>query len=226
VYFNRHYGGRKTNVYCRQLATLYDKWQAYPSVLNFLEEIQNPLSLATVTLRCYNSVVEESIATDVGKRAFPQFGARAMDCKYCGTELPTESNPRRAFCNDAHKQAYWRQQHQQDQSEALLAEVEQLRTKVSDQAQEIEAQAEEIARLRTLLDIERRYLSDTTARTFKAWLRKQPSRPWRDRFLSDQLVPSRGSRAHYEAHMRRLHCSDEEITDFVRLWKLMLLERP
>ncbi len=115
-----------------------------------------------------------------------------VNCKYCDQELPAESNPRRAFCNDAHKQAYWRQQHQQDQGEALLAEVEQLRTKVSDQAQEIEAQAEEIARLRTLLDIERRYLSDTKPRTFRSWLRKQP----------------------------------DEHQDFVRLWKLMLLERP
>jgi len=148
-----------------------------------------------------------------------------MDCKYCGAELPAESNPRRAFCNDAHKQAYWRQQHQQDQSEALLAEVEQLRAKVSDQAQEIKAQAEEIARLRSLLDIEKRYLSDTKPRTFRSWLRKQPASSLREKLLADELIPARGTRAHYEAHVRRL-CTEDEHQDFLRLWKLMLLSQP
>ncbi len=148
-----------------------------------------------------------------------------MNCKYCDQELPAESNPRRAFCNDAHKQAYWRQQHQQDQSEALLAEVEQLRAKISDHAQEIQAQAEEIARLRNLLDIEKRYLSDTKPRTFRSWLRKQPASPLREKLLEDSLTPARGTRAHYEAHVRRLHCSEEEHQDFIRLWKLMLLSQ-
>src|SRR6266487_2670631 len=142
-----------------------------------------------------------------------------MRCKYCDQELPAESNPRRAFCNDAHKQAYWRQQHQQDQSEALLAEVEQLRAKVRDQAQ-----AEEVARLRSLLDIEKRYLSDTRPRTFRSWLRKQPASPLKEKLLADELIPARGTRSHYEAHVRRLHCSEEEHQDFVRLWKLMLLQ--
>ena len=147
-----------------------------------------------------------------------------MNCKYCDQELPAESNPRRAFCNDAHKQAYWRQQHQQDQGEALFAEVEQLRTKVSDQAQEIEAQAREIAQWRARLDIEKRYLEDTKPRTFRSWLRKQPASPLREKLLEDSLTPARGTRAHYEAHVRRL-CTEEEHQDFVRLWKLMLLSQ-
>ncbi len=148
-----------------------------------------------------------------------------MQCKYCGHELPAGSNPRREFCNDAHKQAYWRQQHQQDQAAALLAEVEQLRVQVRDQGQEIEEQARELSRLRARVDIEKRYLEDTAQRTFKPWLRKQPSSSLREKLLADELVPVRGTRSHYEAHVRRLHCSEEEHQDFVRLWKLMLLSQ-
>jgi len=103
--------------------------------------------------------------------------------------------------------------------------LEALRTQVTDQAHTIDEQTGEIAELRERIDIERHYLEDTTPRYFKSWLKKQPPSPWRDRFLSDQLVPMRGSRAQYEAYMRRLHCSEEEHEDFVRLWKLMLLER-
>src|SRR6266496_5461124 len=124
-----------------------------------------------------------------------------MNCKYCGADLPTKERShgghrQREYCNDAHRQANFRQQHQQDQNTALRVELEQLRAQVTDQAQEI-------ALLRSQLDTERRYLEDTTPRYFKSWLKKQPSSPWRDRFLSDQLVPMRGSRAQYEAYMRR-----------------------
>lgn len=71
-----------------------------------------------------------------------------MDRKYCGLELAAGSNPRREFCNDAHKQAYWRRQQKQDQDAALVAELEQLRAKVADQAQEIEEMASQITTLR------------------------------------------------------------------------------
>jgi hypothetical protein len=154
-----------------------------------------------------------------------------VNCKYCDHELPAGSNPRRAFCNDAHKQAYWRQQHQQDQTAALLVDLEHLRALVRDQARTIEEQAQEIEeqanliiKMRDRLDYERRYLADITPRRFKGWLKKQPSSPWRDRFLSDQSIELRGPRSYYEAQVKRLHCSEEEHEDFVRLWKLMLSE--
>jgi hypothetical protein len=83
---------------------------------------------------------------------------------------------------------------------------------------------QEIAQLKKRLDFERRYLEDTTPRYFRAWLRKQPSSPWRDTFLSEQVISPRGSRAYYEAQARRLLLSEEEMQDFVRLWKLMLLQ--
>src|SRR2546421_4878919 len=121
-----------------------------------------------------------------------------MNCKYCGAVLPVGSSPRREFCNDAHKQAYWRRQHEVDQSAALLAEVEQLRATVREQVQVIGEQAAELARLRELLDVERRYLADTASRGFKAWLKKQPASPLRDKLFADGLVLPRGSRAYYE----------------------------
>lgn len=149
-----------------------------------------------------------------------------MNCKFCGA--PVEQGPgghrQREYCNDAHRQAYWRQQQKQDQDAALLAELESLRAKVQEQAQEIEQLSSQITDLRNRLDIERRYLEDTTPQRFRAWLRKQPSSPWRVAFLNDQTMKPLASRSYYEAKMRSLHCTDEELADFVRLWKLMLLQ--
>lgn len=152
------------------------------------------------------------------------------NCKYCGEELPEGTHGKREFCSDAHKQKYYRQQHQQDQAQGrtfteMLSELIELRTKVADQAQTIEELEQEITRLKTRLDIERRYL-ENTAHTFLAWLKKQPSSPVAEKLLADQLVPARGSRALYEAHVKRLHCTEDERQDFIRLWKLMLLSRP
>jgi hypothetical protein len=159
-----------------------------------------------------------------------------MNCKFCGAELPEVERGNgghrpREYCNDTHRKAYWRQQHQQDQTAALLVDLEQLRALVrnqtrtiEEQAQEIEEQTSQITKLRDRLDYERRYLEDTTPQRFKAWLKKQPSSPWRTTFLSDQTIQARGSRGYYEAHIRRLHFSEEEHEDFVRLWKLLLLQ--
>jgi hypothetical protein len=142
----------------------------------------------------------------------------------CENDVPEGSRSTRKFCGDACRQQYFRQQHQQDQAQGrtfteMLSELTELREQVSDQAQEI-------AQLRHLLDVEKRYYEDTQAHTFKAWLRKQPPSPVASKLLSDQLVPARGSRALYEAHMRRLHSTDNELLEFTRLWKLMLLSRP
>jgi FtsZ-binding cell division protein ZapB len=155
------------------------------------------------------------------------------------------------YCNRAHKQAYWRRQQQQDQDAALLAELAELRAKVNEQAHTIELQQQEMerlkkqyalarnftgyegdtseleqenTRLKKQLDFERRFLEDTKAYGFKAWLKKQPSSLWRVRFLNDRTIPPRGSRSLYQAHMKRLNSTDEETEDFIRLWKLMLLQ--
>jgi len=149
-----------------------------------------------------------------------------MNCKYCEHALPAGSNPRRAFCNDAHKQAHWRQQQQQDQNRALRAELSELRIQVRDQAQMIEEQAQEVTRLRSLLDIERRVLSDTSPRGLKSWIKKQPSSPFIQKVLADKDLRTQDTYVHYRYRFRHLlHCSEEELQEFERLWKLMLLSR-
>lgn len=169
-----------------------------------------------------------------------------MNCRFCDDPLPVGSNPRRLFCNDAHKMKWHRQQQQDDQHAALLAELEVLRAKVADQAHTIELQQQEIerlahhyklarqfqddgseleqenTRLKKQLDVERRYLEDIKPYTFKSWLRKQTS-PLRDILVTDQGVPPKTSRAGYEAHVRRL--APGQMEEFTRLWKLMLLSR-
>jgi len=117
--------------------------------------------------------------------------------------------------HDASQQTSHKRQYQ---SEAVLAELEELRAQVKEQASQI-------THLEHLLDVEKRYLSDQQPRTFKAWLRKQPSSPLAEKLLADSLVPARGSRALYEAHVHRLHCTDDEVAAFKDLWKLMLLSR-
>jgi regulator of replication initiation timing len=146
-----------------------------------------------------------------------------MNCLKCAKEFDFQRGTRK-FCSDACRQAYWRQQHQADQDAALLAELEQLRTHVITLEQENAEQAQEIAQLRSRLDYERRYLSDIKPRYFKTWLKKQPASPFVARMFADPLFPARGPRSLYEAHTRRLHLSEEEHDDFVRLWKLMLLQ--
>lgn len=146
-----------------------------------------------------------------------------MNCLYCG-EIVQGKRKSRKFCNEAHKQAYWRKQHQAEQSEALLAELETLRATVRDQAQTIEALEQEGMRLRNRLDLERRFHGDHSTYSFPAWLKKQSLSPLREKLLAAPLLPVRTSRAKYEAYLRyALQFSPEEMDEFTPLWKLMLL---
>ena len=146
-----------------------------------------------------------------------------MKCKYCDHELPAGSNPRREFCNDAHKQAYYRQKHQADQSAALLTELEELRTKVADQAATIKELEQRVTHLHSLLDIEKLLLSKEK-RGFKAWLRKQPSSPLIQKLLADPGWPTMDTYTHYQYRLRvSLHGTSEEQDELTRLWKLMVL---
>ena len=146
-----------------------------------------------------------------------------MNCLYCG-EIVQGKRKSRKFCNEAHKQAYWRKHHQADQSEGNLAELEALRTTVRDQAQTIDALEQEGMRLRNRLDLERRFHGDHSTYSFAVWLKKQSPSPLREKLLAAPLLPARASRAKYEAYLRyALHCSSEEMDEFTHLWKLMLL---
>jgi DNA repair exonuclease SbcCD ATPase subunit len=140
-----------------------------------------------------------------------------MNCLYCGQEV--QGRKSRKFCNDAHKQAYWRKQHQPETTDVgttLSKEREEARQRITELEQEN-------TRLLNKLDVERRYHQDTTARGLKAWLKKQAPSPLGQKLLADTDLPIRGSRGLYEAHLRRLKYSQEEVSEFTHLWKAMLL---
>jgi hypothetical protein len=105
----------------------------------------------------------------------------------------------------------------------MLAELAELRDQTKQQAERLAEMESEVSRLRYKLDVERRFLEDRDPHTFKSWLRKQSPSGFSRKVLAEPLFPPKGSRALYEAHCRRLNCTEEEHADFIRLWKLMLL---
>ena len=175
-----------------------------------------------------------------------------MNCKYCGQELPAGTHGKREYCSDAHRQAYFKKQHQQAQEQTvtqlkeelaelrakvadqvqgqtftqMLSELTELRAKVADQAQTIEEQAREISRLFDRLDVKKRYLTDTKRRSFKGFLKTQPETPLIAKLLADQFFLPLDTRAHYEYRLRLHHFTDEEMREFTELWELMLLLKP
>ena len=147
-----------------------------------------------------------------------------MYCRHCGSPLPLPQpgRRRRQFCNDACKQAGYRQRQKRAASvdtAALLRELETAKARIV----ELEA---ETAHLRSLVDVERRYYEDTTFRTFKSWLSRQPPEPFVRKLLECRGLPPGGSRAVYEAHLRRLGCTPDELAEFAHLWKRMLTQQP
>jgi hypothetical protein len=163
-----------------------------------------------------------------------ELGRNAMQaviyCKNpaCGKELPIQEAPittrghrKRAYCNDACKQAYYRysqQQKRSDGEQALLKDLEEASARIA-------ALEQHIASLKYQLDLEKRFYEDTKNRAFKSWLRKQAPSPLGSRFLADQLFPPRGSRAFYTAYLRKQQYSPDEIHELEHLWKMMLLSQ-
>lgn len=143
-----------------------------------------------------------------------------MNCLYCGQAV--QGRKSRKFCNDAHKQAYWRKQRRS--SEAMT--VTELRQELEETRQQVVELEQEVTRLRGKLDVERWFRGDHQQRSFKAWLKKQPAAHIGEvgrRILSDDFLPVMGSRALYEAHLRKNKYSRDELAEFANLWKLMLL---
>lgn len=141
-----------------------------------------------------------------------------MNCKNprCGKLLPPGLRRNRAYCNNACKQAHYRQVHQASgpgESSAL----EEARQRIA----ELE---EENTRLLNKLDLERRFHADHERRSFKAWLKKQHAiSEVGQRIRSDDFIPAMGSRSLYEAYLRKQKYSSDELAEFEHLWKLMLL---
>jgi hypothetical protein len=166
-----------------------------------------------------------------------------MNCKYCDQPLPEEKTGRRPreYCNNAHRQAHYRQNHQPalvmvptatlNKAQARIAELEQqavtlasIRVELAISQEQIKELDQQVLRLHNLLDLERRYY-ESKAYSFKAWLKKQPQSEFTQRILADQLFMPRDTRAHYEYYMHRMKYSQEEIQQFADLWRLMLLSR-
>lgn len=161
-----------------------------------------------------------------------------MRCKYCGKPLPEGIHGKQEYCDHAHRQAYYREKLQQEQQEqqegieqlkghfaALEQEIEQLKAQVKDQEEEISQQREVIYHLKVQMNLEQRYLNDTQARGFLAFIRKRPLTPLIEKFLADRGLFDRGGHWYYECRVRFVYNgSDEEILEFKDLWKLLILE--
>src|SRR6266568_2545086 len=87
--------------------------------------------------------------------------------------------------------------------------------------------------LQVSLDVEERFRTDTRQRDFKVWLQSHPQptdTTFFKRFLDDREMPTKGSRAMYEAklHLHNLHnrredgYSEEDMLLFRDAWKRML----
>jgi ADP-ribose pyrophosphatase YjhB (NUDIX family) len=142
--------------------------------------------------------------------------------------LPAGIHGKREYCNDAHKQAYYRQQVQREQREkaALVDEIERLKAHIEEQNQEIQQHLWVITDLKRQLDLERRYLLDTQARGFISFLKKQPMTPLIQKILAGRYLPQTGTHWMDERYLRQQHIlvTDEDLLQFKDLWKVMILE--
>lgn len=152
------------------------------------------------------------------------------NCLWCGKALsPVAPGARghraRLYCQGgACKQAHFRSR-QRAQQHPLAQDSAATYERLAELEQEKAALEAEVGHLRERLDLERRYHQDTQVRGFKIWLKKQPGQTdFTRRLLADSLMPPRGSRGMYEAHVRRMGCSVDERGEFEHLWKALLLQ--
>lgn len=147
------------------------------------------------------------------------------ECPVCEKPIiqPTGGHHQRVYCSDACKMRAYRRkkteatEHQADLQAARL-EISILQSEITDLQRENRA-------LRAKLDVETRYLEDQAVHGFKPWLKKQAQlSDVAQQWLADELLPPRDTRAHYEYHLKRRKYSPEEMQEFTRLWKLMLLQ--
>jgi hypothetical protein len=141
-----------------------------------------------------------------------------MQCKYCHRELPAGKHGKREYCNDAHKQAYYRQGQQE--------EIERLKAHVKDQQLETGQHFAVIEHLKEQINLEYRYLKDDRERGLISFLKRQQRTPLIERILHDTRLFTRGTHWEYETYFRihGITVTKEELTQFKDLWKLMLLE--
>jgi hypothetical protein len=164
-----------------------------------------------------------------------------MQCKYCGKDLEQIPGKKaKEYCNGSHRQMAFKKRKKVEMPvqkveapggellEELRAQNAALHKYIRDKDVEIDDLSAQLARLRLHLDVEKRFLQDKKEkRSFKAFLKKQPATPLISRIVADPLFLARDTRLHYENRLHyHLKCSEEELQEFVTLWKLMLLESP
>jgi hypothetical protein len=150
-----------------------------------------------------------------------------MNCKNCGKLLPApEPGGRRVreFCGNACKQAHYRKAHQVLADRGANEGSTEAQRRIVKLERENADLLQQIMRLQNQLDVERRYHQDIKPHGFKSWLKKQPASPLVKRLVEDELVPVRGSRSIYEAHLRKQQYSPDDMHEFAHLWKAMLLQ--
>jgi hypothetical protein len=163
-----------------------------------------------------------------------------MQCKYCHRELAAEAHGKRQYCNDACKQAYYRQRVEHDQQqdiEALRAQVERLEAEIKKRDEQIEDRdaqlvqmSEALTHLKRWINLEYLFLEDTQVRGFISSIEaRRPRTPLIERILAHWKrlgLPPRADRYTFEAPLRIwLRATDEELLQFRDLWKLMMLDR-
>ena len=150
-----------------------------------------------------------------------------MNCKFCGLPL-TGAYGKREFCRNAHRQAYYRHQmqSQHQQTTAQAQETNKLQAKIEDLEDSVTQLKSTIRQLEIDADLEHRYLVDTQARSFIAFLRSQPPTPFVTKLLNDPriLLEKRAGRYHYEIRLvTNQNYSEDDLNQFKDLWKLLLL---
>lgn len=102
--------------------------------------------------------------------------------------------------------------------QSLFDEIDQLQAELAQRDQTIQI-------LKQQLDLEHRYLVDTKARPFLAFLRKQLPSDLAQKILAHPLLPDRASHWTYESYIRCYRiCEDAELQQIKDLWKAMMLE--
>lgn len=160
-----------------------------------------------------------------------------MECKYCGKEVEQIPGKKaKEYCNGSHRQMAFKKRKKAEMPvqkvEAPGGELEEMRAQmaalhkyVRDKDIEIDDLSAQLARLRLHLDIEKRFLTDKTKHSFRAFLKKQPATPLISRIVADPLFKPIDTRVHYESRLLSLpQVSEDTLHEFYDLWKLMLLE--
>jgi hypothetical protein len=170
-------------------------------------------------------------------------------CNYCRKPLPPatgRNHRKREYCNDVHRQLAYRQRRELaaraeikqrwseflPETQAVLGDILQLYGEVLAGRVAL-ILSSEVARMQDTQQhdrkIEERFRTDVEVRHFKRWLRTHDQPRDTDffkRFQADTRLPQFASRSLYEARLRMLGYSAEDIFLFQGAWKTMLFTQP